>query len=175
MNNLLITPPLNENYAAFYATYVSKVDYNDLLLGLADFHDQTQAFLGRISAEKSAFRYQEGKWSIKEVIGHLIDAERIFTYRALCFARNDKTELPGYDENFWAANSNAHQRNFDDLLKEFYFVRQATIELFNSFDEQMLNNSGVANGNKMSVRALGFIILGHEIHHLQVLRERYFN
>jgi hypothetical protein len=174
MNNLVITAPSNDDYAPFYATYVSKVDYKDLLLGLAEFHDQTQAFLGRLSAEKAEFRYQEGKWSIKEVIGHLIDAERVFNYRALRFARHDKTELSGYDENFWAANSNAHQRNFDDLLKEFYFVRQATIELFNSFDEKMLNNEGVANGNKITVRALGFIILGHEIHHLQVLRERYF-
>lgn len=126
-----------------------------------------------LSEEQLNYKYQVGKWSIKEVIGHIIDTERIFAYRALCFARKDKTPLPGYDEVLFGDTSNAVQRNIQKLIAEFVAVRQATILLFESFNEEMLEERGVASNFEISVRAMGFAILGHCVHHLQVIDERY--
>jgi len=132
-----------------------------------------QAFLSEIPEEKENYRYAEGKWTIKEIIGHLTDTERIFGYRALRFARHDQTNLPGYEENDYVANANFQNRSFYNLVHEFNLVRESNIALFKSFDESALSQFGTANGNKISVRAIIFTIAGHELHHLNVIRERY--
>ncbi len=126
-----------------------------------------------LSEEQLNHEYQVGKWSTKEVIGHIIDTERIVAYRALRFARKDKTSLPGYDEVLFGDTSNTGQRDIQKLIAEFVAVRQATILLFESFNEEMLAERGIASNFEISVPALGFAILGHCIHHLQIIDERY--
>ena len=118
--------------------------------------------------------YAPGKWTVKDIIQHIIDAERIFAYRALRIARYDKTPLPGFEENVYALHTTASSRTLDDLLHEFYSVRAANIILFKSFNDDMLQNEGISSGNPVSVLALGFTIAGHTIHHVNVLRERYY-
>jgi hypothetical protein len=118
--------------------------------------------------------YAPGKWTAKDIIQHLIDAERVFSYRAMRFARNDKTQLPGFEENDYAVTANASKRNMDDLLDEYYLVRNSTIKLFKSFTDEMLMREGVIPSGNVSVLAIGFIMPGHTIHHLNVLKERYY-
>ena len=119
------------------------------------------------------YRYAEGKWSIKEILVHMMDGERVFCYRALRFARNDATELPGFEENDWVPNSNANNRKLRSIFREYAAVRSSTIELFSNMDKEMLNRSGVANGNPISVRSILFVIAGHELHHMRIILERY--
>ena len=126
-----------------------------------------------IPEEKLNYAYAEGKWSLAEVLIHMIDTERIFQYRALCIARNDKTLLPGFDQDAYVPYSNAANRSINSLIAEYTAVRDSTISLFNSFDDEAIKRVGTASGSKMSVRALGFIISGHQAHHVQILRERY--
>ncbi len=165
---------LNMNeYASYYQSYIDKCGHEELNEGLRYNLNNTNEFLNSIPAGKLDYSYSEGKWTIKEIIQHLIDTERIFTYRALRFSRNDFTKLPGYDENEYALNSNANKREFQDLLDEFNFVRNASLLLFKSFSNEMLMKSGKANNNEISVRAIAFILVGHCTHHYQVIRERY--
>lgn len=130
--------------------------------------------LSRLTEAQALLRYAPGKWTPKEVLLHLIDTERIFTYRALRFARGDAQSLPGFDENEFAANSEANDRPLSDLLTEYHAVRAATLALFGSFNAAQLDRVGLANGGATSVRALVFITAGHERHHLAILRERYW-
>lgn len=130
-------------------------------------------FVREIPMDKFDYRYAEGKWTIKDILQHLIDTERIFAYRALRFARYDKTELPGYDENAFAAAVDANKRSIQDLLTEFTLVRHSTIALFKSFTQENLMSTGIASGYTVSVRALGFVTIGHQNHHLKVFKERY--
>lgn len=118
--------------------------------------------------------YAEGKWSVKDILQHVIDNERIMAYRAMRFSRNDKTTLPGYDEQLLAANTIASQRSIDDLMQEFNEVRQSTISLFKSMNDEMILRSGFAYKSEISALALGFVIIGHPIHHMRVIEERYF-
>ena len=159
---------------AFYRTYVEAVESEELIPALINSGNLTVDLIKSIPEASGDYRYADGKWSIKEVLAHVIDAERIFAYRALRFARNDKTELVGFDENNYARESNAGSRRLYKILEEFNNVRASTIDLFASFNDEMLNRTGVANGQEMSVNALGFIIAGHETHHREVLNERYF-
>jgi len=133
----------------------------------------TSAYMSALPAEKLTYRYAEGKWTIKEILAHLIDDERIFSYRALRFARNDQTELPGFDQDAYARYSGANERGIEDLLTEFAAVRRSTIALFDSFDDEALLRSGVASGNIMSVRAAAYHIAGHEMRHVNIIKERY--
>lgn len=118
--------------------------------------------------------YAEGKWSVKDILQHVIDNERIMSYRAMRFSRNDKTALPGYDEEFLAANTIAHERSIEDLMQEFDQVRQGTISLFKSMNDEMMLRSGFAYKSDISALALGFVIIGHPVHHVNVIRERYY-
>lgn len=118
--------------------------------------------------------YAPGKWTVKDIMQHLIDNERIMSYRAMRFARNDKTTLPGYDEELFGANTTANSRTIEDLLDEFLLVRQSTIALFKSFSGEMLHREGISFNQRISPLALGFVLIGHPIHHLNVLKERYF-
>jgi uncharacterized damage-inducible protein DinB len=123
--------------------------------------------------DKFDYQYAEGKWTIKEIIQHLIDSERVFSYRALRISRNDKTPLPGFDENDYVSNSNGKERSLQSLLTEMAVVRQATLSLFNSFSQEQLTKIGIASNKEVSVRAIGFIIIGHQKHHQKVFSERY--
>jgi uncharacterized damage-inducible protein DinB len=123
--------------------------------------------------EKHSFSYAAGKWTLKELIQHIIDTERIFCYRALCFARNDKTALPGFDQDIFVDYGNANQLNYFDLLDEMATLRKSSIQLFQSFSEEALLRIGVASENEMSVRALGYLFSGHQMHHLNIVKERY--
>ncbi|WP_026631569.1 DinB family protein [Dyadobacter alkalitolerans] len=118
--------------------------------------------------------YAEGKWSVKDILQHIIDNERIMAYRAMRFSRNDKTTLPGYDEGLLAANTIAHQRSIEDLMVEFNQVRQSTLSLYKSMNDEMMLRSGFAFKSEISALALGFVIIGHPIHHMRVIEERYY-
>lgn len=131
------------------------------------------SFFRSIPPEKENYRYAEGKWTPKDILLHLIDAERIFAYRALRIARNDKTALPGFEENDYVIEANAEERSMESLLEEYFDVRKATISLFLSFSADALKRLGEASGFSVSVRAIGYIILGHEKHHANVIIERY--
>lgn len=168
-----ITPPQPSEYAPYYGTYIKLVNEDDLVLALKRIAKIWNDLVSGIPEEKLNYRYAEGKWSIKEVLIHLTDAERVFAYRALRFARNDKTALSGFDENVWVPESNAGERSLDSLIKEHNNVRSASISLFESFSDEVSQRTGLANGKENSVRALGYIIAGHELHHLKVIQERY--
>jgi len=173
MAKLTIARPAPGEYAPFHATYVAMVPEGDVLVTLRKQHGETLRLLSRLGEKKSRHRYAPGKWSIREVIGHLIDAERVFTYRALTFARADRSPLPGFDENMWAGASNADSRTLKSLLDELRAVRSATLALFAGFNEEQLSRTGIASGHPVSVRGLVYVTTGHERHHAKILRERY--
>jgi len=161
-------------YAPFYANYIAQVSNEYTLMEELEISvHRLIKFVQNIPMDKYDYRYAEGKWTIKDILQHLIDAERIFAYRALRFARNDKTELPGFEENAYADVANGDKRSIMDLLTELSVVRQSTLSLFKTFTEEQLLRSGIASKNNMSVRALGFVIIGHQNHHQQVFKERY--
>lgn len=157
----------------FYHNYINQVNEDNLMQAFKNNSTAMLSFLKSIPVEKQHYRYADGKWSIKEVVQHIIDAERIFTYRALRFARKDKTSLPGFDENLFTENSKADNRNWDDLIDEFAAVRRATEILFASFDEEQLNAEGFSNNNSNYVLGIGFISVGHSNHHRNIIEERY--
>lgn len=160
-------------FAPFYASYVAQVSDGDLLEELEiSVHDLIR-FVQNIPMDKYDYRYAEGKWTIKDILQHLMDSERIFAYRALRIARNDKTPLPGFDENDYADIAGGSERSIRDLLTELALVRQATIHLFKTFNDEVLSRVGTASGFSVSVRALGVIIIGHQKHHQKVFGERY--
>jgi len=160
-------------YAPFYQPYITICGDRELVDALTTNLNDTYSFFLDIPGDKVDYRYESGKWTIKELIQHIIDSERVFTYRALRFARNDKTELKGYDHDNYVPESNAGKRNYLELIEEFKSVRQSSISLFKSFTEEMLLNFGLANNNSISVRAISFIIVGHSRHHCKIIKERY--
>ena len=132
-------------------------------------------FLETIPEERRNYRYAPEKWTIQEVLQHIIDSERVFAYRALCFSRHDATPLPGFDENSYAVYARASTRSWDKIVEEFKVVRRSSELLFRSFDEEQLQARGIASNNPNYVLALGFIIIGHAIHHADIIKERYLN
>ena len=170
----MFSRPDHSEYAEFYRTYVDPMPDDDILDQLSRQRDVTTSYLSGLTAEQAGHRYESGKWSPREVLGHLTDAERVFALRALWFARGDGAPLPGFDENAWAARSNADQRSMAGLVEEFDAVRTANIALFRGFDADAGARIGTASGKQCSVRALIWIIGGHERHHIKILRERYF-
>ena len=164
--------PVNE-YSDFYKSYIRVLEDVDLIEELEICLHDFIKFVQNIPMDKFDYRYKAGKWTIKEIIQHLIDSERVFSYRALRISRNDKTPLPGFDENDYVDNSNGNDRNLQGLLTELAVVRQATLSLFNSFSQEQLTKIGIASNNEVSVRAIGFIIIGHQKHHQKIFTERY--
>lgn len=164
--------PENE-YAGYFSTYIKRVENAILQEELEICLHEFIRFVQNIPLDKFDYRYANGKWTIKEIIQHIIDTERIFAYRALRISRNDKTPLPGFDENNYVDNSNGNLRSIQDLLTEMAVVRQATLSLFKSFSEDQLLIIGTASENQISVRAIGFIIIGHQKHHQIIFEERY--
>ena len=135
----------------------------------------TETFLLSLPEDKLLYRYAEGKWTIKEILIHMVDMERIYTYRALRFARNDQTELPGFDDSHYVYHSGANNKNIRTLLNEFKAVRYATLAMIEGFDENAISRSGIVNSKPVSVRALLYHIAGHELHHINIIKERYLN
>ncbi len=162
-----------DEFAPYYKPYIDRLDNVALPTALEASLDSFLAFLRTVPVEKITYRYAEGKWTIKDIVLHLMDSERIFAYRALRIARQDQTPLPGFDENQYAISAQASARNWEELLVEFSLVRQTTQLLFRSFSDEQLCYWGTASGNKVSVRALGFIIVGHQKHHEQQIKQRY--
>lgn len=160
-------------YSTFNATYIAAVKEDDLIVGLEKGFGQMVSFMEQIPADKLEYRYAENKWTIKDILLHLIDAERIFAYRALRIGRGDKTPLAGFEENDYVPNALANNRTLESLLIEFQFVRNSTLCLFKSFSEEQLAYLGTASENTISVRAIGFIISGHQNHHFKIIEERY--
>ncbi len=169
----MITPPEITEYQPYYGRYISLVPGRDLTQTLDAQLAQSLPMLSAIGGQKSLHRYAPAKWSIKEVLGHLIDAERIFTCRALRFARKDPTPLPGFDQDPYVAAANFDSRPWNDLIAEFEHVRRSTILFFRSLTPEDLLRSGTASEHAITVRALGYIIAGHELHHMGILRDRY--
>lgn len=160
-------------YNSYYQTYLDCVGSMDLIEGLRQNGERVNVFLDSIPDDKYDYAYAKGKWTIKELIQHIIDTERVFTFRALSFARNERIPLPGYDENEYAAISNANKRSKQSLLNEMRVLRQSTVLLFESFTDDMLLQIGNASNSDVSVRAIGFILIGHENHHCNIVKERY--
>jgi len=166
--------PLEGEYAPYAIQYISLLpDDADLVTQLRTDFDLCSAFFRAVPPEKLTWRYAEGKWTIKEIICHLIDTERIYAYRALRFARKDETELPGYEQDDYVATSNANARGLGEMLDEFAAVRAATIALLRTFDADALVLGGIANGHRMTVRAAAYIIAGHPLHHMNIIEARY--
>jgi uncharacterized damage-inducible protein DinB len=165
--------PESSEYAPYYGKYIALVPDGDLAVTLDRQIDATAALLSPLSEQQANYAYAPGKWSIKEVLGHLIDSERVFAYRALRIARNDKTPLPGYEQDDYVANAKFNARSLSGLLDEFAMVRKASIELFKNFTEEEWQRLGTANQTEITVRSLGYIIAGHELHHMDIVRNRY--
>ena len=164
--------PAPDEYAPYYERYISLVA-GDVLETLERQGAQTLALLGALTEEQGGSRYAPGKWSVKELVAHLIDSERIFAYRLLRVARGDRTPIEGFDQDPYVANSNAGARTLQSLAEEFGHVRAATLALARGLDSAAWSRSGVANENEVTARALAHIIAGHEAHHVGILRERY--
>ena len=164
--------PENE-YSKFNATYIKALDNVHLIEELEICLHDFIRFVQNIPMHKFDYRYAEGKWTIKDIIQHIIDAERIFSYRALRISRNDQTPLPGFEENDYVENTNANSRSIQELLTEMAAVRHSTLLLFKSFTEAQLQLMGTASNNPISVRARGFLTIGHQKHHQKVFQERY--
>jgi DinB superfamily len=173
MPNLLIARPDPSEYAQDYAKYVSLVPDGDILALLKQQIEETLSLLSSVSEERANHRYAPGKWSIKELIGHLIDSERIFAYRALRFARGDQTKLPGFEQDDYIRNASFDDYPLTDLAAEFEYVRRANLFLFQHLSEEAWGRTGAANDSEISVRALAYSIAGHELHHREILRTRY--
>lgn len=168
-----IDRPTPQEFAPYYGRYIERVPGDDALEPLALQIEATTALVRGLSDAKALHRYAPGKWSVKETITHLTDAERVFTYRALRFARNDGVALPGFDENEWASRYRSDARPIADLVDEYRAVRAASIALFRGFEPDELTIIGTANGNPMSARGAAWVCAGHELHHVAILRERY--
>ena len=157
----------------YYGRYIDKVPDGPIVDVLTSGMEETLKLLRSIPESRADYRYADGKWSIKEVVGHIIDGERVFTYRALRFARKDEAPLAGFEQDDDVASGNFGARTLRDLTDEYEAVRRATIHLFRHFDEAQFSRRGIASENPVSVRALAYITAGHEIHHRGVLREKY--
>ncbi|MDQ6833283.1 MAG: DinB family protein [Chloroflexota bacterium] len=157
--------PGDGEYVPFYATYIRLVPDGDLLAILDQQIDETVVFLSTFMAEQAAWRPAPGEWNVKEIVGHLADAERVFAYRALCFARNDPTPLPGMNPDGFMVGACFADRSLPDVVEEFVAVRRASVALLGSLDAAAWMRSGVADGNPISVRALAYTIAGHALHH----------
>jgi hypothetical protein len=164
---------LKEDYNPYYHTYLLALGEVNLLEELSEGLSKFEKFIDEIPEEKLNYAYALGKWTVAEVLLHIIDTERVFQYRALCFSRNDKTSFPGFEQDDYVLNANASSRSKQNLLEDFRAVRSSSLTLFTSFLETDLQKRGVASGSSMSVGAVGFILSGHLNHHKRILEERY--
>jgi len=169
----MITKPEPGEYSAFNATYVNMVGDQNVVDLLIESKKNTHVLFSNIPGHKEEYAYEEGKWTVKEVVAHMIDTERVFAYRLLAISRGEKQPLPGFEQDDYAKFSYANDRVLDELANEFRAVREATLYLVRTLKEQQLSMTGTASNNPVSVRALVYMIAGHEQHHLRILKERY--
>lgn len=169
----MIERPGSGEYADFYAGYISALPTGDILEILDRQKDQLRHLAATVAPDRETFRYAPGKWSVREVVGHMIDGERVFSYRSLRFSRGDETPLPGFDENFYVAHARFDSRPLQSLVEELVLLRSANVLFLRELAPEDLARVGVANAHPVSVRALAFIMAGHVHHHFKVLRERY--
>lgn len=172
MTTTIIRPSLEE-YPEFYQNYIKQLPEGDVLFLLEKHAVDLRHMFKKISDTRAEESYADGKWSMKELLQHMIDSERIFSYRALCISRGEEMSLPGFDENKYAYNSLANIRLIDNLLEEYQVVRKSSLYLFRSFTPVMLDQVGLANGYHISVRAIVHVLAAHEVHHMNILKERY--
>jgi hypothetical protein len=165
--------PAPSEHAEYYGRYVALVPEGDILETLRDQLGETLALLQRIPPDRETYRYDEGKWSLREVVGHLVDTERLFAYRALAMARSDGVDLPGMDQDEWARHSNADARPLDDLGAEWAALRRANVHMFASMAATTGERSGVASGYTFTVRSFPWIIAGHELWHRRLIERHY--
>lgn len=165
--------PKEGDFSDYYKLYIDLVEHDNHIAALGDNHERIVKFLKKLPKEKRDFRYDEGKWTPKEILIHLLDAERVFAYRALRFSRGDETELPGYDHDNYVEPAQVDKRKWKSLIKEYNAVRNATLALFGNIPEDALDLGGVCSGARQTVRAIGYIIAGHELHHMRVIQEKY--
>jgi hypothetical protein len=166
-------PPSSE-HAPYVLRYIRLLPDDGLVLEHLESNlDATSAFLRSLPDDLLLYRYAANKWTIKEIVQHLSDDERIYAYRALRFARGDATDLPGFDQDAYTQQAAANRRTLDELLYEFATVRAATLSLYAGFGEDVLTRAGIASGNVMSVRAIAYHIAGHELRHMHIIRDRY--
>lgn len=173
MTWLEIEHPSKNEFDSYYQGYIEKVEGKQLSLTLRQQRAKMIELIDGLTEEQADYRYAPGKWSVKEVLGHLLDTERVFVYRAMSIARDEKQSLPGFDQDEYVRTGNFDQRSVESLKTEYEAVRNATIALFESLDEASWLKTGTANDVTVSVRAIGYIVPGHEAHHLAILRERY--
>ncbi len=166
-------PGPDEYDAEHYGNYVSQAGEEDIVSALAAQLEQTLSLLRRVPGDREGYRYAPEKWTIRQVVGHIADAERVFAYRALTFARGDANALPGFDENAWMTHCTFGTRRLADLLEEFAHLRRANVMMLRHLPQDAWLRRGTARGMGITVRALAHVMLGHERHHLKVLRERY--
>jgi hypothetical protein len=164
---------MQTEYAPYYERYVSHVSENDILPVLRAQMDELDVLLEHVAPDQETFRYAEGKWSIREIVGHLIDGERVFGYRVFCIARGEQQNLPGFDQDEYMLTAPYDRIELEDLMSELRLIRLGNIALLRTLDEEAWSRSGMANNSSVSVRALAFIMAGHLRHHMNVLRERY--
>lgn len=168
-----IITPLSSEYAPYYERYIKMVHF-DLLTALQEQMEQTLFYIKNWTEEEWLHSYATHKWTAKESFLHLLDTERIFAYRALRISRGDTTPIPGFDQDTYVPNSYANQRTSDSLIQEYQFIRQATIVFFQHLNQSTFTLMGTASEHPLSVRAAGFIIAGHELHHIKLFKEKYF-
>lgn len=170
----MINKPQPGEYPPFATGYIAlAIAHDDVLKLLTDLMESTAATFSSLPADKGDYRYAPGKWSIKEMLGHMIDTERVFAYRALCISRGEQQNLPGFEQNDYVEKSEANKRTMADLITEFKTVRLSSLYLLQSLSTQQVDRLGSGNGHPVSVRALAHMIAGHELHHLTILRDRY--
>ena len=165
--------PAKGDYSEYYQQYIDLVEDDNILSVLTEQNKKTQNILNSFLKDKGNYRYAEGKWTVREIVGHLMDVERIFAYRAISIARGEKKSLPGFDQDEYVKNGMFNQRTLPDLIYEFRLLRECNILLFKGLDKSVWQNRGLANDNEVTVLALMFMIAGHEKHHLNILKERY--
>ena len=169
----MIAPPESSEHSPYHWSYIALVGGQDIVQTAALEGRAAGAFYGSLTEEQGGLRYAPGKWSIKEVLGHVIDTERILAYRALRIGRGDQTDLPGFEQDDYVASAHSNARAWADLASEFTDVRQGSARLLKSFPDDAWMRRGTANGMEITARALAYIITGHEMHHRKILRERY--
>ena len=165
--------PQADEYVGYFGRYIDPVPDGDIVRLLESQGNETQKMLASIGEEKGAYRYGPDKWSIKQVVGHIADAERVFAYRLLAIARGEKQSLPGFEENEYMETANFDARTLADLAADLAATRNATLALVRSLDDAAWDRRGLANNNRISARALAWVTAGHERHHVKILRERY--
>jgi hypothetical protein len=173
MPSVTATQPDTNEYAPYYGKYISLVPAGDVVAILSRQLDDTLSLLSGLTEDQAESRYAPGKWSIKELVGHVLDTERIFGHRAFRFARNDQQPLPGFEQDGYVLAADFGQRQLNELAAEFEHLRRANLYLFGSLDDEAWLRRGVASDNEVSVRALAYIMAGHEAHHMRIVRERY--